>query len=318
MVMKGRVVLPVIVSILILGMISENVLQNAYAASFVGLGDLPGGIFSSAGRGVSSDGTVAGAGQSASGSEAFRWTSGGGMVGLGDLPGGAFNSIASDVSSDGSVVVGNADSASGGEAFRWTSGGGMVGLGDLPGGVFSSEGFGMSSDGSVVVGSGISASGFEAFRWTSGGGMVGLGDLPGGIFSSTAFDVSSDGSVVVGNSDDATGSRAMIWDSVNGIRDLNTVLTNLGVDLTGYTLTFAGGVSADGTKITGNALGPSGTEAFFADLSTAQVAVGGTFLPIDTTSLLLAGAYTTASWVIPVLVVAAGFGIAIFTLKKNH
>jgi len=50
---------------------------------------------------------------------------------------------------------------------------------------------------------------------------------------------------------------------------LNTVLTNLGVDLTGYTLSQALGVSDDGTKIVGIALGPSGTEAFIADISIA-------------------------------------------------
>ena len=45
--------------------------------------------------------------------EAFRWTTGGGMVGLGDLPGGNFYSDADGVSGDGSVVVGCSDSASG-------------------------------------------------------------------------------------------------------------------------------------------------------------------------------------------------------------
>ena len=43
------------------------------------------------GFGVSADGSVVvGQSSSASGIEAFRWTSGGGMVGLGDLPGGIF------------------------------------------------------------------------------------------------------------------------------------------------------------------------------------------------------------------------------------
>ena len=44
---------------------------------------------------------------SASGDEAFRLTSGGGMVGLSDLPGGVFSIYASAVSGDGSVVVGS-------------------------------------------------------------------------------------------------------------------------------------------------------------------------------------------------------------------
>ncbi len=49
----------------------------------------------------------------------------------------------------------------------------------------------------------------------------------------------------------------------------------------------------------------------------SQTVVGGELLPIETTALLLAGAYTTASWMIPVLVSAIGFGI-LFTLRKNH
>ena len=73
----------------------------------VGLGDLPGGDFSSGAYGVSGDGSViVGYGSSASGLEAFRWTSDGGMVGLRRLmPGGAdFESYAfHDVSGDGSV-----------------------------------------------------------------------------------------------------------------------------------------------------------------------------------------------------------------------
>ena len=80
---------------------------HATAPSFQGLGDLPGGIFDSRAFGVSADGSVVvGESSSASGTEAFRWTSGGGIAGLGDLPGGGFSSRANAVSGDGSVVVG--------------------------------------------------------------------------------------------------------------------------------------------------------------------------------------------------------------------
>src|SRR5688572_5801415 len=72
---------------------------------FRGLGDLPGGNFESFGGAISSDGsTVVGAGTSANGTEAFRWTWTSGMHGLGDLPGLAFSSYATDVSADGQVV----------------------------------------------------------------------------------------------------------------------------------------------------------------------------------------------------------------------
>src|ERR1043166_4071537 len=130
-------------------------LGSAFAASFQGLGDLSGGSFFSTAYGVSADGSVVvGLGNSGSGTEAFRWTSSGGMVGLGDLGGGSFFSQAFSGSADSSVVVGLGTSGSGYEAFRWTSGGGMAGLGFIPGATSYSIANGVSADGSVVVGDG--------------------------------------------------------------------------------------------------------------------------------------------------------------------
>ena len=77
--------------------------------TFTPLGYLPGKPVTYASD-VTADGSVVvGVGRiiaSGGPSEAFRWTSGGGMVGLGDLPGGNYQSGASGVSADGSVVVG--------------------------------------------------------------------------------------------------------------------------------------------------------------------------------------------------------------------
>ncbi len=248
----------------------EKAFRWTSGGGMVDLGYLPGGNWRSAASGVSSDGSVVvGFSDSASGfaAEAFRWTSGGGMVGLGDLAGGAFQSQATSVSSDGSVVVGLGWSFSGDEAFRWTSGGGMVGLGDLAGGSFSSSASAVSPDGLVVVGRGTSTSGKEAFRWTSGDGMVGLGDLPGGSFFSAAWGVSSGGSVVVGHSVSAAAHEAFIWDAANGMRNLRTVLEGLGVDMTGWWLERATGVSADGSIIVGFGESPSGhVEGWLAEL----------------------------------------------------
>ncbi|MBI1924936.1 PEP-CTERM sorting domain-containing protein [Candidatus Poribacteria bacterium] len=96
--------------------------------------------------------------------------------------------------------------------------------------------------------------------------MVGLDDLPGGVFRSQAFGVSADGSVVLGNS--AAGQEAFIWDATNGMRNLRTVLVNdFGLDLTGWTLTEARAMSADGLAIVGNGINPNGQEeAWLADL----------------------------------------------------
>jgi len=50
--------------------------------------------------------------------------------------------------------------------------------------------------------------------------------------------------------------------------------------------------------------------------SEPQLAIGGTDLPIGTTSLLVAGIYTNTLWIIPVIVGIAG--IVIFTLKRSR
>ena len=165
------------------GMLMLTCTNGVRGASFQGVGDLPGGSFSSFANDVSGDGSVVVGGTHTGPelqpyTEAFRWTFDDGMVGLGDLPGGEIASSALGVSADGSVIVGNSQSDfSPSEAYRWTSSGGMVGLGDLPDGGISSFAWDVSADGSVVVGRGTSEFGSEAFRWTSEGGMIGLGDL---------------------------------------------------------------------------------------------------------------------------------------------
>jgi len=246
---------------------------------------------------TSADGSVVvGISTSVKGSEAFRWTESGGMMGLGFLPGLNFLSEAHDVSADGSVVVGySIKDPFVSEAFRWTASTGMVGLGDLPGGNIESNAQGVSADGSVVVGYSKSGTNntWEAFLWTESGGMIGLGDLPGGS-GSYAYDVSPDGSIVVGYASgqlfrwtnaggmevlggvgnfgnfavSADGSvivgildandSVFIYTDVDGIRNLKSVLENdYGIDLTGWILRNAPGISDDGTVIIGDALNPN-------------------------------------------------------------
>ncbi len=95
--------------------------------------------------------------------------------------------------------------------------------------------------------------------------MVGLGDLAGGSFQCEPFGVSADGSVVVGGSAEATGIRAFIWDTANGMQNLQDVLVSqLGLDLTGWTLTQAFGISADGLTIVGSGNHDGISEAFIA------------------------------------------------------
>lgn len=235
------------------------------AGGMVGLGDLAGGGFFSVASKVSADGNVVvGVGESANGAEAFRWTQAGGMVGLGDLAGGSFYSHAHGVSADGSVIVGYSKSLNGDEAFRWTQVSGMVGLGDLAGGLFMSRAIDVNSDGSVAVGISTSANGDEAFRWTQSGGMVGLGDLAGGSFNSWASAVNTDGSVVVGCGSSANGTEAFRWTQEKGMQSLGEWLLEGGYTLTGWSDTYAYGVSADGNVVVGYGSSANGTEAFIA------------------------------------------------------
>jgi probable HAF family extracellular repeat protein len=195
------------------------------------------------------------------GTEALRWENGS-WSGLGDLPGGSYGSAALDISADGSVVVGFGNSGSGVEAFRWESGT-MTGLGALSGGPFSSSAYAVSADGRVVVGRSGSGGYVEAFRWENGT-MVGLGDLPGGNIWSAAFDVSGDGSVVVGMSSVASPTSgdqaAFIWDAINGMRNLQDVLiSEYGLDLSGWSLRTCSAISADGLSIVGDGYDRSGS-----------------------------------------------------------
>jgi probable HAF family extracellular repeat protein len=222
--------------------------------------------------GVSADGSVVvGRGSNGGGhfGQAFRWTERDGMIGLGDLPGSTFiNSSATGVSADGAVVVGDTSSS---EAFRWTANSGMVGLGNLLGGNSGSRASGVSADGSAVIGLSLGANGNEAFRWTANGGMAGLGDLAGGDFYSYANGVSSDGSVIVGYSSSTNGYEPFIWNQDRGMQSLADVLTASGIDLTGWKIDSAAGISADGLTIYGSGHDASGNyEGWLAKLDAPQ------------------------------------------------
>jgi probable HAF family extracellular repeat protein len=280
------------------------------STGLIGLGQLPDGPFQrSNSAAVSANGlVVVGYADHGGLREAFYWTNTDGMQGLGHLPGGGFDSQAFDVSADGSVIVGFSDSSTTTQkAFRWTESSGMVALDEHysvafgisddgsvivghsenkaclwsdPNGFMSLGVFGharaTSSDGTVVVGWSYLDNRHEAFRWTESDGMIGLGDLPGGRFESQAFDVSGDGSVIVGiGSTDSTdlGWEAFIWKSEFGMKSLQGYLSiDLGLDLNGWHLVNALGISRDGKTIVGCGINPEGHyEAFVANISSREV-----------------------------------------------
>ena len=199
--------------------------------------------------------------------QAFRWTQADGMVGLGSLSAGS-QSGAYGVSEDGTVVVGLSETAEGIQVFRWTMAGGMMGLGLLPDAT-GSLALDVSSDGLVVVGY-SGGNDIEAFRWTASSGMQGLGYLEGGAYSpqSIALSTSGDGSVVVGYSSSDKGYEAFIWTADQGMQSLNAYLVANGIDMTGWFLSEARGISDDGTVIVGIVYNPVGNiEAWIVELN---------------------------------------------------
>lgn len=263
----------------------------------VGLGRIPGAWQNAhLTTGVSDDGRrIVGWGYNTAGNriQAWMWEHGT-MVGLGSLqapPAHTF-SFALGISGDGNVVVGLSDGAQG---FRWTNGV-MSGLGYLRSSPFPTpygdvQPFSVANAasfvGNVIVGTSRSDSSgpfaSEAFRW-AGNTMMGLGDLAGGAFNSDAKAVSSNGSIIVGSGTTDMGSAAFIWDSALGMQDLRDVLVgSYGLDLTGWTLTGASGISSDGLVIVGNGINPTGqNEGWVARIpepaTAIMVALGGFFL----------------------------------------
>ena len=252
-------------------------------SGMVGLGDLPGGDFSSTAFGVSLDGAVVvGRGHSAAGMEAFVWSADDGLQGLGDLPGGEFSSAAYAVSPDGSTVVGQGTAARNDEAFVWNREQGMRGLGMVGyGGPAGSAATAVSADGSTVVGWSDSPLSIQAFRWDETQGIHGLGHLPGGEGLSVADAVSADGAVVIGHglTERVPGRpsiESFVWTEARGIESLADVLSDAGLDLSGWQLGLAKGISEDGSTIFGLGTDPSGRSGVF-------VAV----IPEPTTALLV-------------------------------
>jgi len=207
---------------------------SLYAASFQGLGDLPGGPVYSEAWSMSADGsTIVGSSGSANGQEAFLWTAEEGMVPLGDLPGTPFQSGATSVSSDGFVIVGFGNIAGKYKAFHYTNDNGIT---ELPSSVtvnnqtynYSTIATGMSADGSVIIGkANFTTAQFggpnqsdKACYWSDG--QLHLLTPPGyGSFSGAQTEaVSANGSTILIRT---SYNNGYIWSESNGFQELPTV-----------------------------------------------------------------------------------------------
>lgn len=214
--------------------------------------NLPANVFNSVPRGISADGSVVVGyvGVKPGLYAAFRWSADTGMetlcVSSSNL--GLYISSANAISDDGKTIVGIND----GDAFKWTREAGLQIISSGWG--YLLDAWGVSADGSVVVG----WDGAYAYRWTQATGKHSLGDLLGGAGYSSAWDVTPDGNTIVGASASNIGGGAFIWDEAHGMRSLMDIVTASGVDLTGWQLVSANGISDNGMVIIGDGLNPNG------------------------------------------------------------
>jgi probable HAF family extracellular repeat protein len=183
---------------------------------------------------------------------------------------GAFGNVEA-VSGDGSTVVGYSTVTN--EAGYWTESGGWVDIGTMGG---QSQACGASHDGSVIVGTAHDTEGYDhPFRWTESSGMVGLALLPADV-GGRAFDTSADGSITVGCSHEMLSNTAVIWEGGGAPRRVYDILSDQGVDLSGWTyLANAVAISDDGTVVCGYGMTTAGhTEGWIAGLGVSESEIG--------------------------------------------
>jgi uncharacterized membrane protein len=223
---------------------------EAGGAVETGLGDLP--------RRLSEDGTTIVGRASADGTSwAFRWSAANGFENLGALPATNPRSEAWGVSADGSVVAAKSRNVLNAPGFVWAEGVGIEALDPIDGAKFVN---GISGDGQTVFGT---VDG-ESFLWTGSGGYVLLGNTFNAGIPKLVRDTTHDGTTAVGGNFATTFSAAFVWDAENGMRELAAVLENdYGIDLTGWTLLQANGISPNGLYIVGEAINPDGNDEGF-------------------------------------------------------
>jgi len=112
----------------------------------------------------------------------------------------------------------------------------------------------MTANGRVIVGQASLSPRSLAFRWDNGVGAT-LGDLGG---DSMARALSSDGEIVVGFAVDGGNVRhAVRWGATGAVSKVADLLTAGGVDISGWQLQDATGISEDGNTIVGTGIDSS-------------------------------------------------------------
>jgi uncharacterized membrane protein len=230
----------------------------------------PAGSTSNSALGISADAQhifgVAGGGQT-------RWWSlTSGVYTFATLPVNVTSLAPSASTAAGGSIVGSATVSTSQRPFRWDVPG-QVTLLTLPNGYVAGAAAGISSDGSVIVGRASVGTTEVAVVWEGGVPRV-LAALRPQDVTSRAVAISADGAVIIGESADVADDRYVwVYTLATGIRRLDEVLYQQGLDTSAWALRNAGSVNADGLTISGtgvlrNAQGTPATRAFIAQLTT--------------------------------------------------
>lgn len=190
----------------------EHAFRWTETGGFENLGTLATSSFTdSKARAISADGSVV-VGQDQL-SQAFRWTSDGGMEWIHDGDSSITSSTADDISADGSVIVGTAMTEFGNVPYRWSSESGTELLDTNPG---ITGWFGVSADGSSITGTSTS---LGPFLWTVEDGIRSLSDVLtddygidlGGWELSFVRGMSDDGLSIVGRGINPSGDMEAFY-----------------------------------------------------------------------------------------------------------
>jgi probable HAF family extracellular repeat protein len=160
-------------------------------------------------------------------SEAFLWSSSGGMQHLGNLSGND-QSIGYVVNDSSAVVGWSGDTQTGnGHGFFWTKSGGMVDLGTLPGGNAYSLADAITSKGVIVGQSLVSNGDVDVVVWTNSGGTHQIHDegcLPKAPYC-YAYDINEKLQVtgIAYFNQKGTRYRGFLWSKAKGWKELGTL-----------------------------------------------------------------------------------------------
>jgi uncharacterized delta-60 repeat protein len=249
----------------VVGTATMGELQQAFLApsngNMINIGSISG---NSTGYAVNDSDTVVGSTFTpTSDSDAFVWTSGGGIVDIGTLTGSNF-SVADGINNSGEVVGFFIGSDNFQHAFTWTQGGGIQ---DLPEGmgVNGTTALGINASGTVVGVATIldgmtETESFEAVYWPSGGMMQVLPNASSfpdsqadainaaGQISGESYDGSTDvGDAVVWNSGVPTDIGSLLSGSRNTAQSINAA-----GQIAGGSIVIGGGGEAGGLFWTPN------------------------------------------------------------------